>query len=75
MNANMKKWMTVGAVVAAMIVVLGGNAEAKKDTQIPNGTCDQCAQTLRSGDIVCELTSCQDGCEYACRYEDANYED
>ena len=76
MNANMNKWMTVGAVVAAMIVALsGGNAEAKKDSEIASGSCSQCAQTLRSGNIVCELTSCQGGCQYVCHNEGSGYED
>ena len=69
MNANMKKWMTVGAVAAAVVVMMsGGNAEAKKETDIaPGGNCNHCTQQLRSGTIVCDLISCQNGCQYTCR--------
>ena len=77
MNANMKKWMTVGAVVAAAAVVMmsGGNAQAKKETDIvPGGNCNHCTQQLRSGTIVCELVSCQSGCQYFCRDTGIPYE-
>ena len=67
MYTNLKKWMTVGAVVAAAVVMMsGGNAEARKETQYaPN--CDPCSEQFRRGTIVCELVSCLDGCQYACR--------
>jgi len=76
MNANMKKWMTaVAVVVAAVVMMSGGNAEAKKDTPIPNPPCANCAQIMRSGTIVCTLVSCQDGCQYVCTDEGMPYED
>lgn len=68
MNANMKKSMMVVAVaVVAMVMAMsGGNAEAKKDTIAPGASCGHCAQSMRNGTIECKLVSCESGCQYVC---------
>jgi len=70
MNANMKKWTIGGLVVVTMILtaLAGDRALARKESQYPSG-CSGCATQLRSGSTVCELTSCNAGCQYVCHTE------